>query len=123
VKRIAVVVVTSLGLAAPATAAAPARLLVGATEFHLTLSRAAIKSGPAIIQLANYGEDDHNLRLKRIGGTHVYKIATVSPGADVGELHTTLLPGKYKLWCSLADHAARGMRATLIVKKTWSLKQ
>jgi hypothetical protein len=117
VKRIAVVVVTSLGLAAPATAAAPARLLVGATEFHLTLSRAAIKSGPAIIQLANYGEDDHNLRLKRIGGTRVYKIATVSPGADVGELETKLAAGKYKLWCSLADHAARGMRVTLTVKK------
>ena len=116
-KRVAVVIVAALGLAAPATAAAPARLLVGAKEFRLTLSRASIKAGPAIIQLANYGEDDHNLNLKRIGGTRVYKIATVSPGTDVGELDAKLLPGKYKLWCSLADHAARGMRVTLIVKK------
>jgi len=116
-KRIAFVIVAALGLAAPATAAAPARLLVGAKEFRLTLSRASIKAGPAIVQLANYGEDDHNLNLKRIGGTRVYKIATVSPGADVGELDAKLLPGKYKLWCSIADHAARGMRVTLIVKK------
>jgi hypothetical protein len=117
VKRVALVFALALGLAAPATAAAPSRLLVGAKEFRLTLSRPSIKAGPAIIQLANYGEDDHNLRLKRIGGTYVYKIATVSPGADVGELRATLLPGKFKLWCSIANHAARGMHVTLIVKK------
>jgi hypothetical protein len=116
-KRVAFVIVAALGLAAPATAAAPARLLVGAKEFSLSLSRASIKAGPAIIQLANYGQDDHNLNLKRVGGTRVYKIATVSPGADVGELDAKLLPGTYKVWCSIADHAALGMRVTLIVKK------
>ena len=115
-KRFALVFGLALALAAPATAAAPARLLVGAKEFRLTLSRASIKAGPAIIQLANYGEDDHNLRLQRIGGKRIYQIATVSPGADVGELEAKLVAGKYKLWCSLADHAARGMRVTLVVK-------
>jgi hypothetical protein len=117
VKRVALVFGVALALAAPASAAAPARLLVGAKEFSLQLSRASIKAGPAIIQLANYGEDDHNLNLQRIGGKRVYTIATVSPGADVGELDTKLAAGKYKLWCSLADHAAQGMRVTLIVKK------
>ena len=107
----------ALALAAPASAAAPARLLVGAKEFRFTLSRTTIKSGPAIIQLQNFGEDDHNLNLKRIGGTRTYKIATVSPGAEVGELETKLAAGRYRLWCSIADHAVRGMRATLIVKK------
>ena len=116
-KRVALVFGLALALVAPATAAAPARLLVGAKEFRFTLSRTSIKAGPAIIQLQNFGEDDHNLNLQRIGGKRVYKIATVSPGADVGELDARLAPGKYKLWCSLADHAARGMRATLIVKK------
>ena len=28
-----------------------------------------------------------------------------------------LLPGKYRLWCSIADHRARGMQAVLIVRK------
>jgi hypothetical protein len=116
-QSLALVFGVALMLAAPATAAAPARLLVGATEFRLSLSRAAIKAGPAVIQLQNFGEDDHNLRLRRIGGKRVYKIATVAPGADVGQLGARLLPGRYSLWCSLADHAARGMRATLIVKK------
>jgi hypothetical protein len=117
VRRTALALGAALALAAPASAAAPARLLVGAKEFRFTLSRTTIKSGPAIIQLQNFGEDDHNLNLKRIGGTRTYRIKTVSPGTDVGELETKLAVGKYKLWCSIADHAARGMRTTLTVKK------
>jgi hypothetical protein len=113
------VVGAALALAAPATAAAPppARLLVGAKEFRFTLSRTTIKAGPAIIQLQNYGEDDHNVNLRRIGGTHTYRIKTVAPGARIGELDAKLAAGKYRLWCSIADHAARGMRTTLVAKK------
>ena len=116
-RRAVLIVGAALALAAPASAAAPARLLVGAKEFRFTLSRTTIKAGPAIIQLQNFGEDDHNLNLRRIGGTRTYRIKTVSPGADVGELDAKLAAGKYRLWCSIADHAARGMRTTLIVKK------
>ena len=116
-KRIGCACVVALALAAPASAAAPPRRRLGAKKLHQTVSRAAIKAGPAIVQLVNYGEDDHNLRLRRIGGARVYKISVVSPGGtDVGELSAKLRPGRYKLWCSLAGHAARGMRATLLVK-------
>jgi hypothetical protein len=101
-----------LTLAAPT----PARIQVGADEFGYTLSRASIKAGPAIVQLANYGEDEHDLRLRRIGGIRTYEVGTVAPGR-VGELETRFLPGRFRLWCSLADHRARGMRATLLVKK------
>ena len=64
----------------------------------------------------NFGEDDHNLNLRRIGGTRTYRIKTVAPGAS-GELDAKLAAGRFKLWCSLADHAARGMRTTLTVKR------
>ena len=101
-----------LTLAAPA----PARVQVGADEYGYTLSRETIKAGPAIVQLANFGEDEHDLRLRRIGGTRTYRVGTVAPGR-VGELEARLLPGRFRLWCSLADHRARGMRATLLVKK------
>jgi hypothetical protein len=102
-----------LTLAAPA----PARVQVGADEFGYTLSRAMIKAGPAIVQLANFGEDEHDLRLRRVGGTRVYRVGTVAPGG-VDELEARFLPGRFQLWCSLADHRARGMRATLLVKKS-----
>ena len=96
-------------------AAAPARVQVGADEFGYTLSRPSIKAGPAIVQLANYGEDEHDLRLRRAGGTRTYRIGTVAPG-KVGELDARLLAGRFRLWCSLADHRARGMTATLLVR-------
>ncbi len=72
------------------TAPAPARIQVGADEFGYTLSRATIKAGPAIVQLANYGEDEHDLRLRRIGGTRIYRVGTVAPGR-VKELEARFL--------------------------------
>jgi uncharacterized cupredoxin-like copper-binding protein len=96
---------------------APARLQVGADEFRYSLSRSSIKAGPAIVQLANFGEDEHDLRLRRAGGTRIYRIGSVRPGR-VRELETRFLPGRFTLWCSLADHRRRGMTATLVVKPT-----
>ena len=101
-----------LTLAAPA----PARVQIGADEFGYALSRQSIPAGPAIVQLANFGEDEHDLRLQRIGGPRIYRVGTVRPG-KVGELESRFLPGRFRLWCSLADHRARGMRATLLVRK------
>ena len=98
------------------TLAAPARLQVSADEFSYSLSRQSIKAGPAIVQLVNYGEDAHDLRLRRTGGTRTYRIGKVRPGG-LGELEARLLPGRFTLWCSLADHRRRGMRATLVVRK------
>lgn len=93
----------------------PARAQVSASEFRLTLSRSAIRRGPAIIELVNYGEDDHDLALRRAGGTRTYRIQLVHPGTR-GELDTRLRAGRYAVWCTLADHRARGMRASLLVR-------
>ena len=75
-----------------------------------------MRPGWAIVELANYGEDPHDLRLRRIGGTVTRSISVVEAG-DQRSLRAKLLPGRYRLWCSLADHAARGMRATLVVSR------
>ena len=96
-------------------AAAPARVQVAADEFRYTLSRPVIKAGPAIVQLANFGEDEHDLRLRRVGGTRTYRVGTTAPGG-VTELEARFLPGRFRLWCSLADHRVRGMSASLFVK-------
>ena len=98
------------------TLAAPARLQVGADEFRYSLSRQSIKAGPAIVQLANYGQDEHDLRLQRQGGTRIYRIGKVRPHG-LGELEARFLPGRFRLWCSLGDHRARGMSATLVVTR------
>ena len=96
-------------------ALAPARIQVGADEFRYSLSRQSLRAGPAVVQLVNYGEDEHDLRFRRLGGTRIYRLGKVRPGG-VAELEARLLPGRFALWCSLADHRARGMRATLVVR-------
>jgi hypothetical protein len=115
--RTAAVLAAALAVALPASAAAPlARVQVVAKEFSLSLSRPSVKAGAAIVELANFGEDPHDLRLQRIGGTKIYATPVVQPGA-VYDLSLHLLPGRYRLWCALGDHRARGMVAVLVVKR------
>jgi hypothetical protein len=92
----------------------PSRVQVVAQEFSLAPSRRRIYAGRAIIELANFGEDAHDLRLRRDGGTHVWGWPIVQAGAVV-DRSVTLPPGRYLLWCSLGDHRALGMVARLLV--------
>ena len=102
--------------AAPATVTPPARLQVTAKEFYLALSGRAVKSGPAIVELVNFGEDPHDMRLRRVGGTRIHRIPVVQPG-KFRDLSLTLLPGRYKLWCGLPTHEALGMKAFVTVRQ------
>ena len=103
-------------LVAPAPSPAPARVQVTADEFRYALSRTTIRSGPVIIELVNFGEDEHDLRFRRVGGTRTYVIRAVPPGG-VGRLEARLAPGRFVLWCSVADHHSRGMSARLTVRR------
>jgi hypothetical protein len=113
----AVVAAGALALTPLATAAPqpPARTQVSADEFSLALSRTSIRSGPAIVELVNYGEDDHDLVLRRVGGIRTYRIGVVHPGRTA-KLEARLRPGLFRLWCTLADHRALGMSAALRVR-------
>jgi hypothetical protein len=109
----------ALGVAAAAMLGAsstPARLGVSAREYRLVLSRASVKAGRVVIQLQNDGEDPHDLRLRRVGGSHTFRLALTQPGGRA-ELDVRLRPGRYRLWCSVADHAQLGMRALLRVRR------
>jgi plastocyanin len=92
----------------------PARVQVGAREFSFVLSRQYVKAGKAVVEVVNYGQDPHDLRLRRAGSRHVGGMGLVAPGAHA-DLTLKLTPGRYSLWCSVGDHRARGMRATLVV--------
>ena len=94
----------------------PARVQVVAQEFRFALSRQTILAGWAIVELRNGGEDAHDLRMRRIGGTRVYAWPAVQAGKVIDKTFK-LLPGTYALWCSVANHRALGMRATLVVRR------
>jgi hypothetical protein len=93
----------------------PARVQVVAQEFRFSLSRIVIKHGWAIVELRNIGEDAHDLRLRRVGGTRVWVWPVAQPGQTIDK-ELKLLPGTYRLTCGVANHARLGMVAILRVR-------
>ena len=109
-------VIAGFAVAVPAQAAAPlGRVQVVAVEFHYRLSRVTVPAGQVRIELANFGQDEHDLTLRKVGTTKVMAI----PGALPGTRETAtfrLTPGLYVLKCTMADHAMLGMKAHLRVR-------
>jgi hypothetical protein len=109
---------------APAPPAAPAppvdpapvstKLGVVAREWSLVLSRSTLPAGQAVVQLQNFGEDAHNLRIERVDGGGSFDV----PLAESGELQKAegaVTAGDYRIYCTLPGHDAQGMHARLTV--------
>jgi hypothetical protein len=94
----------------------PARVQVVAQEFHYSLSRTKVRAGRVIVELVNDGQDTHDLDIRRIGGTRIFRFPSVQPG-QVVDRELKLVPGRYQLWCAIADHDELGMHAVLRVVK------
>ena len=114
--------------AAPAIASArpvdpaPSRLQVQGVEYQLLLSRRKLRPGDAIVQFVNAGEDSHNLRLQRVDSSGAalgpeLGLGEVQPGAYENLAAHLHRGSTYELWCSLKDHRARGMDATVRTKR------
>jgi uncharacterized cupredoxin-like copper-binding protein len=120
---VAVVAVVAGGSVLAVTASAarsPARMLVYAQEWSLWPSRGSLPAGAVIVQMANRGQDAHDLRIRRLGrgGTMVgraQRVAVTSSGG-LGQAAWRLGPGAYELYCSMPGHRQRGMHARLIVR-------
>ncbi|MBS1879139.1 MAG: hypothetical protein JST31_06465 [Actinobacteria bacterium] len=84
-------------------------------KFEPTKERFEISAGTDTIELINRGQDAHDLHLESLA-THATLIA-VSPTASGGHNRGTALleAGEYRLFCSLADHAEKGMERILVV--------
>jgi plastocyanin len=103
----------------PAAPIAPAHLEVTAedtTGFHFVLSRPTVPAGKVIIEFVNHGQDEHNLNaLEPTAGSIVGSLPNTAPSAHP-RLTVNLRHGSYVLFCSLAGHEAKGMKATLVVE-------
>ena len=110
-------IVAALVGALLATAPPPARVQVQASEFEYVLSRRRVKTGRVILELVNFGEDPHDLALRRIAKTaRTFRTPEVLPEGEA-RLSMRLVPGRYQLWCTIADHRALGMRGFLTVTR------
>ena len=96
---------------APATAVG-----VGAREYRLAVYRTSVPRGPVRFNLANYGEDGHDLVVRDAAGRELARTGEVRAGRRA-TLRLRLAPGSYRLICDVADHEARGMRATFRVTR------
>ena len=126
-RAISIVAALALGAGTPCALAhhaapLPDRVMVRGAEYDLTLSKQQLRPGRAIVQFVNGGEDAHDLKLQRIGPDGAptgpeLAVGVVAPG-EYQNLDTRLQPrSTYRLWCSLSDHAQRGMEATLQTTK------
>lgn len=100
---------------------APHRVMVRGVEFDLVLSKPKLRPGRAIVQFVNAGEDPHDLKLQRLGTPGhpdgVTRAIGVVGSGEYANLDTRLRErSTYRLWCSLADHAQKGMETTLRTK-------
>ena len=117
-RRLAIAAALGLLVSLGAAEAAdfPTRVQAVADEFHYSLSRSQVPAGRVKIELVNFGEDPHNLKLRRVGGTHVYTVGETLPGARTTKTFR-FRHGRFKYWCSVADHKSLGMKGTLRVTR------
>jgi uncharacterized cupredoxin-like copper-binding protein len=98
------------GAAAPAQAAAAdasaTAVAVSASEFRFVLSRTSVQHGETVFTVSNRGKLAHNFW---IDGKAT---ALISPGQST-TLRVTLAPGRFTYMCTVAGHAAAGMKGTL----------
>jgi plastocyanin len=101
---------------APPPPAGPTHVQVTAEDteaFRFVLSRPSVPAGKVILEFVNHGQDEHNLNA--VNGEEVAgSIPNTTPNAHP-TLTLTLHPGSYTLFCSILDHEAKGMKATLLV--------
>lgn len=89
-------------------------------EFRYTVLAEEPHAGPLTVQLQNRGEDPHNLNIQTVGpagaeGEPVASIGNTAPQAQSTAVFE-LPPGEYRLFCSIGEHAKKGMETTLVVK-------
>jgi plastocyanin len=101
---------------APAATATQA-IGIGEREFAIAVYRPKVRRGKVKLNVRNLGEDVHDLVVER-AGRRVGALATVvRPGAAATLRLNLKKTGTYRLICTVADHEARGMRATLRVAR------
>jgi uncharacterized cupredoxin-like copper-binding protein len=103
---VGVVAAPALGSRTHATATA---VTVTATEFHFKFSKTSVPHGSVTFTVVNKGHVAHDFK---ISGK---KTSLIKPGKSA-KLTVTLKAGKIAYLCTVAGHAAAGMKGKLTVK-------
>jgi hypothetical protein len=100
----------------PPPSPAATRLGVVAREWSLTLSKTSVPAGQVGVELQNFGEDAHNLRIERTDGPDAVALeVALAESGERQQASGSLAAGSYKVYCALPGHDAQGMHAKLTV--------
>jgi plastocyanin len=89
--------------------------------FSFGASRQTVKAGQLTVQLIDAGEDEHNMKMQRVGPGEVPEGPVVTmvsalPTKPSEPVSVTVQPGTYRMWCTLPHHDEKGMHTTITVE-------
>jgi hypothetical protein len=103
--------------ALPAAAHPPTAVGVGEREWRISLYRSKVPLGRVKFNVRNFGEDGHDLALRNSSGRVLGAVGEIRPGRTATLSLRLRRPGRYRAFCSLEGHEAKGMHALLRVKR------
>jgi plastocyanin len=111
---LAALAVAGAAVAGVVAHAGASKATIGVTEreFKISLSATQANAGPARFQIKNTGKFPHALAIAGHGVKARTKL--IKPGKSA-VLLVTLQEGAYSVWCPVPGHAAKGMRASVVV--------
>jgi plastocyanin len=112
---LAVMAATTAALA-PAASAFTA-VGVTAREYRFGVYRASVAPGWVHFNVTNRGEDVHDLLVLSPRGYRVRLSPDIASGGRFTLVARMPGPGTYRLLCTKNDHAARGMRSSIVVRR------
>lgn len=105
-------------LAAAALAVPTTPVGLGMREYRFSVYRPAVHAGRVTFNMTNFGEDPHNLRVSGPAGYRSSISPEVAPFGGHARLTVNLRrAGTYRLVCMVPGHAAKGMKASIRVKR------
>jgi len=111
------VIALALALVAGALGSHPPTAVgVGEREWRISLYRSAVPTGRVAFNVHNFGEDGHDLAVRSASGRVLGATAEIRPGQTARLSLRLRKPGRYRVFCSLEGHEAKGMHALLRVK-------
>lgn len=86
---------------------------VSEREWSVSLGRLKAPHGRITFYVTNYGQDDHNVKIRKHGTQ--YGFTGRIPSGGHATLTVSLKPGVYTVFCGLPGHRQLGMVTTLTV--------
>jgi plastocyanin len=111
--------VVGLAASASATPHAARSTAVGVSEreYRIGVYRRTVAPGTVRFNVTNFGQDAHALTVTTRRGTVIATSPEIRSERQATLKVRLTRPGTYRLLCLKLDHAARGMRATVVVRR------